>query len=81
MEGGRRLRKMARKRSVVRVHSWKEVLFELPHENTGLEALHFHGEAKQFKIWLPFALFELPKQSILQTIKRFIQIIADIQCV
>jgi hypothetical protein len=50
MEGGRRLRKMARKRSVVRVHSWKEVLFELPHENTGLEALHFHGEAKQFKI-------------------------------
>jgi hypothetical protein len=22
------------------------MLFELPHENTGLEALHFHGEAK-----------------------------------
>ncbi len=29
-------------------HSWREMLFELSHENTGLEALHFHGKAKQF---------------------------------
>jgi hypothetical protein len=33
------------------------------HENAGLEALHFHGEAKQLKIRLPFALSELPEQS------------------
>jgi hypothetical protein len=54
------------------------MLFELPHENAGLEALHFHGEAEQFKIRLPFALSELPKQSIFQAIKRFIRIIPDI---
>ncbi len=32
------------------------MLFELSHENTGLEALHFHGKAKQFEVRLPFAL-------------------------
>jgi hypothetical protein len=45
MEGGRQIRNMARKRSV-RGNSWREMLFKLPHENTGLEALHFHGEEK-----------------------------------
>jgi hypothetical protein len=50
MKVGRQIRNMARKRSVSRGNSWREMLFELPHENTGLEALHFHGEAKQFEI-------------------------------
>jgi hypothetical protein len=36
-----------------------EMLFEYSHENAGLEALHFHGEPKQFKIGLPIAFSEL----------------------
>jgi hypothetical protein len=36
------------------------------------EALHFHGELKQFKIGLPLAFSELPKQNIFQEIKRLI---------
>jgi hypothetical protein len=48
------------------------MLFELSHENTGLEALHFHGKAKQFKVRLPLAPSELPKQSIFQKIKRLL---------
>jgi hypothetical protein len=39
------------------------MLFELSHENTGLEALHFHGEPKQFKIRLPLALSELSSKA------------------
>jgi hypothetical protein len=31
---------------IVKWNSWRKMLLELPHENTGLEALHFHGEAK-----------------------------------
>ncbi len=27
-------------------NSWRQLLFELPHENAGLQALHCHGEAK-----------------------------------
>jgi hypothetical protein len=33
----------------VRRNPQREMLFKLPHEKAGLEALHFHGEAKQFK--------------------------------
>jgi hypothetical protein len=40
-------------------NSRREVLFEFPHENAGLEALHVHGEPKQFKIRLPLALSKL----------------------
>jgi hypothetical protein len=54
------------------------MLFELPDENAGLEALHFHGKVKQFKIGLPFALSKLAKQSVFQTIKGLFGIIADI---
>jgi hypothetical protein len=57
------------------------MLFEFPHENAGLEALHFHGETKQVKVRLPFALSELPKQHIFQMIKRLIGVVADIKCV
>jgi hypothetical protein len=66
------------KKFSVRGNSWREMLFELPHENARLEAQHFQGEAKQFKIQLPFALSELPDQSDFQAIKRFIRIVADI---
>jgi hypothetical protein len=45
------------------------MLFELSHENTGLEALHFHGKAKQFKVRLPFALAKLSKQSIFHQVE------------
>ncbi len=55
------------------------MLYKLPHENAGHEAMHFHGEAKQFEIGLPFALSELPKQSIFQVVKRIVRIVADIQ--
>jgi hypothetical protein len=50
----------------------RQVLFELSCENTGLEALDFHREAKQFKVGLPFSLSKLSKQSIFQTVKRVI---------
>jgi hypothetical protein len=48
------------------------MLFALSHENTGLEALHFHGKAKQFKVRLPFAFSKLSKQSVFQKIERLI---------
>jgi hypothetical protein len=38
--------KHGEKKVVVRGNSWREMLFELPHEHTGFEALHFHGEVK-----------------------------------
>jgi hypothetical protein len=57
------------------------MLFEFPYENTGLEALHFHREVKQFKVGLPLALSILPKQSIFQTIKRVLRLVADMECV
>ncbi len=53
-------------------------MFELSHENTGLEALHFHGKGKSFKVRLPFALNKLSKQSIFQKIERLIRAVADI---
>jgi hypothetical protein len=40
------------------------MLFELSHENTGLEALHFHRKAKQFNVRLPLALSKLSKQTV-----------------
>jgi hypothetical protein len=42
--------KHGQKKICVREDSWREMLFELPHKNTGLEALHFHGKVEQFKI-------------------------------
>jgi hypothetical protein len=72
-------KKHSQKKICVGRNSWREVLLELPHEDTGLEALHFHGETKQFKIGLPLALSELPKQSIFQTIKGLIRPVADIK--
>jgi hypothetical protein len=32
--------------------SWREKLFEFPHESARLETLHFHGEKKHVKIRL-----------------------------
>ncbi len=60
-------------------NSRRQVLFEFPHENAGLEALHVHGEPKQFEIRLPFALSKLPKQNCFQKIERLIRIVTDIQ--
>jgi hypothetical protein len=57
------------------------MLFELSHENTGLEALHFHGKAKQFKVGLPFALSKFPKQSMFQRIKWLGKVVADIESI
>jgi hypothetical protein len=60
-------------------NSRRQVLFEFPHENAGLEALHVHGEPKQFEVRLPLALSKLPEQNSFQEIKRMIRIVADIQ--
>jgi hypothetical protein len=54
-------------------------LFELSHENTGPNALHFHGKAKQFKVRLSFALSKLSKQSIFQKVERLIRVVTDIK--
>jgi hypothetical protein len=51
------------------------MLFELSHENAGLETLHFHGESKQFKIRLPLAFAKLPSKT---SFKRSKGSIADI---
>jgi hypothetical protein len=47
-----------KKKVTVRWNSWREMFFELSHENTGFKALHFHGKAKQFKVRLPLALLQ-----------------------
>jgi hypothetical protein len=54
-------------------------LFEFPHENAGLEALHVHGESKQLEVRLPLAFSKLSKQNSCQKIERMIRIVADIQ--
>jgi hypothetical protein len=57
------------------------MLFELSHENTGLEALHFHGKAKQFKVRLPLALSKLSKESVFQKVEQLIRVAADIKSI
>jgi hypothetical protein len=57
------------------------MLFELSHENNGLQALHFHGKAKQFKVRLPFALSKLSKQSIFQQIEWLDRVVIDIKSI
>ncbi len=71
MEGGRRIKNIAKK-NVVWADTLRKMLLELPHEGAGLEALHLHGESEQLKIGLPFALSKLPKQNFFQEIKRLI---------
>jgi hypothetical protein len=71
MEGSIQIKNMERKRFFLdRLHEGDAV--EFSHENAGLETLHFHAELKQFKIRLPLALAELPKQNIFQKIKRLV---------
>ncbi len=75
--GGRQTNeKHGHKKICVWRNSRRQVLLELPHENAGLEALHVHGEPKQFKIRLP--LSKLSEQSSFQEIERMIRIVADI---
>jgi hypothetical protein len=38
-------KKHGQKKIIVWRNTGWEMLFQLPHENAGLEALHFHGEA------------------------------------
>ncbi len=71
MDGGRRIKNIARKRSG-QVILQRGMLFELFHENTGSEVLHFHGKAKQFKVRLPCALSKLSKQSVFQKTERLL---------
>jgi hypothetical protein len=56
------------------------MMFELSHENTGFEALHFHGKM-QFKVGLPLALSKLPKQSMFQKIKRLSRVVTDMESI
>jgi hypothetical protein len=46
MEGARQIKKHGKKKVIVWRNSWREMFLELPHENTGFEALHFHGESE-----------------------------------
>jgi hypothetical protein len=73
--------KNCNKKIVVRWYSLREMLFKLSHENTGLEALHFHGKVKQFKVRLPLALAKLSKQSIFHKVERLIWVVADVKSV
>jgi hypothetical protein len=59
MDGRRWIKK---KKVIVRWYSWREMLFELSQENTGLKALHFHGKAKQFKVRLPLLFPNCPSK-------------------
>jgi hypothetical protein len=78
--GGRQANeKHGHKKICVFRNSRRQVLFEFPHKNARLEALHVHGEPKQFKIRLSFVLSILPEQNCFQKIKRMIRIVADIQ--
>jgi hypothetical protein len=59
----------------------RKMLLEFPYGDTGLEAMHLHGESVQFKIGLPFAPSKLPKQNFFRKINRWILFLADIDCV
>jgi hypothetical protein len=62
-------------------NSRRQVLLEFPHENAGLQALHVHGEPKQFEVRLPLAIPKLPEKSSFQKIERMFRIVADVQVV
>jgi hypothetical protein len=65
--------KHCKKKIVVWADTARKILLKLPHEDTGLEALHLHDESEQLKIGLPFALSELPKPNFFQKIERLIK--------
>jgi hypothetical protein len=58
---GKTNKEHGQKKIIVRRSTGWKMLFQLPHENAGLETLHFHGEAQQLKIGLPLALSKLSK--------------------
>jgi hypothetical protein len=64
--------KHCQKTIVVWADTVRKRLLEFPHENSGLETLHLHGESEQLKTGLPVALSKLPKQNFFQEIKRLI---------
>jgi hypothetical protein len=55
------------------------MLFELSHENDGINALHFHGKAKQFKVRLPLDLSKLSKQIIFQKVELVSGVVTDVK--
>jgi hypothetical protein len=81
MEGCKRMRNIAKKRSMSGLNPGGRCCWEFPHENAGLEALHFHEEMKQVEVRLLLTLSKLSKQNFFQLIEGLIRIIADIQCV
>jgi hypothetical protein len=72
MDGGRRMRKMAMKRSVSGETPGGRCWLSFPHENAGPEALHVHGESKQLEVRLPLAFSKLSEQNSFQKIERII---------
>jgi hypothetical protein len=80
MEGGRLIKNTAKK---VRVwtDSWREKQFEFPYESARLQALHFHGEAKQVKKKTAIYFFQIARAHLFQIIKSLIRIVADINFV
>ncbi len=70
------------KKTNVWADTMRKMLFEFPYGgDTGLEALHLHGESEQLKIGLQFAPSKLPKPNFFQKINRLILFLADIDCV
>jgi hypothetical protein len=53
---------------IVGTDSIMQDLFEFPHENARLKAIHAQGESQQFKIGLPFAFAKLSQQNSFEII-------------
>jgi hypothetical protein len=79
MDGGRRIKNIKRKRLLSDETPGGRWLFELFHENTGFEALHFYRKAEYFKRGPPLALSKLPMQSVFQKVERLGRVVADIK--
>ncbi len=52
MEGGRRIKNIAKKKIIVWADTVRKMLLELPYEDAGLGALHLHRKSEQLKIGL-----------------------------
>ncbi len=59
----------------------REELFQVAHENAGLDAIHSQGHTQQFKIGLPLTLAKLPQQNSLEITRTVIRLVAGIDCI
>ncbi len=71
MEGGSQIKIIPRKRSLSGLTPCRRCCMSFPMRMLGLRPCISMG-SQQLKIWLPFALSELPKQHIFQKMERLI---------